>query len=374
MSEHLGSTWRLLVDDGAPAAAGLALDEALMLAQHRDQPTGPATLRLYTYRDHAALIGRYQHLAAEVDLVQCRATGTEVSRRPTGGGAIIMGAEQLGVALTMRAPTRQPPKEIIAELSAGVSAGLAELGITASFRGKNDLEVDGRKIAGLGLYVDDAGGMLFHTSVLADLDIDFMLRVLAVPAAKLGDKAVSAVAGRVTTVTRATGQPHTGASIRDAIATGFAKQFGITLAQDGPTEAEQALATRLATERYGSSDWVQATGRVPDGSGSALLRTPTGLARLYLTTHGDLVKSVVFTGDFNDLPAGVVALETALRWGRLSDEAVGAAVRATGAAEALGVAEIGLVEAVLRAGRQATTAATALPVRATGSCYFPDQG
>ena len=76
-----------------------------------------------------------------------------------------------------------------------------------SFHGKNDLEVDGRKIAGLGLYVDPAGAMLFHASILADLDVEFMLEVLQIPAAKLADRAVAAVAERLTTVSAETGQP-----------------------------------------------------------------------------------------------------------------------------------------------------------------------
>ena len=98
-----GLPWRLLNDDNADAAGGLALDEALMARYARGEPPAPPTLRLYTYRTHCALIGRYQNLDAEVDLEACRETGTQVSRRPTGGGAIIMGAGQLGVALTAAA-------------------------------------------------------------------------------------------------------------------------------------------------------------------------------------------------------------------------------------------------------------------------------
>ena len=59
---------RLITDDGAGAAEGLALDEALMARYARGQPDQPPTLRLYTYRSHCALIGRYQNLEAEVDL------------------------------------------------------------------------------------------------------------------------------------------------------------------------------------------------------------------------------------------------------------------------------------------------------------------
>ena len=95
--------WRLLSHDGVEAAAGLALDEAMLAGYARDADPGwPPTLRLYTYRSHCALVGRYQHLDAEIDVEACRRTGTGFSRRPTGGGAIVMGAGQLGVAVATR--------------------------------------------------------------------------------------------------------------------------------------------------------------------------------------------------------------------------------------------------------------------------------
>ena len=364
--------WRLLADDGASAAGGLALDEALMARYARGGPERPPTLRLYTYRSHCALIGRYQNLAAEVDLDACQRTGTQVSRRPTGGGAIIMGAGQLGVAYIASAPAGQRPREVIEELAGAVAAGLADLGITAVFRGKNDLEAGGRKIAGLGLYVDQAGGMLFHASVLADLDVPFMLRVLRIPAAKLADKGAAAVAERVTTVTRETGRPWVGGTLRDVIAAGFARTFGATFAPAQPEPAERALAATLATGRYGDQSWLADRSMSADGSGSAVLKTPAGLARIYVTTHGDLVKNALIVGDFNELPPALAELESSLRWHRLDERSVAGAVTRSGAAEALGTSPDQVAAAVLKAGRLAGRHVTAAPVRATGSCYFPE--
>jgi lipoate-protein ligase A len=349
------------------------LDEALLSRYARGEPARPATLRLYTYRTHCALIGRYQNLAAEVDLDACQQTGTEVSRRPTGGGAIIMGEGQLGVALVQPAPAGLRPREIIEQLSAALVAGLARLGITAEFRGKNDLEVGGRKIAGLGLYLDQAGAMLFHASVLADLDIPFMLRVLRIPAAKLADKAAAAVAERITTVTEQTGRPSNGAALREAIGAGFASTFGAALESGTPDPAELSLAAALVADRYRAQSWLADRSVAADGSGSALLKTPAGLARIYLTSHGDLVKSAIVVGDFNELPAPVIQLESALRWRRLAEPAVGAAVERSGAADALGVPSPDLVAAILHAGRQARERVAAAPVRSAGSCYFPEQ-
>jgi lipoate-protein ligase A len=368
----MSSPWRLLADDGVTAADGLALDEALMARYARGEPDRPPTLRLYTYRSHCALIGRYQNLEAEVDLDACQRTGTAVSRRPTGGGAIIMGAGQLGVAYVTRAPAGQRPREIIEELAGAVAAGLAGLGITAVFRGKNDLEAGGRKIAGLGLYVDQAGGMLFHASILAGLDIPFMLEVLRILAAKLADKAAAAVGERVTTVTRETGRRTDGAALRSAIAGGFAAAFAAALEPGEPTPAERSLAATLATDRYAAGAWLSDRSMSSDGSGSAAFKTPAGLARIYLTTHGDLVKNALVVGDFNELPPALAELESTLRWRRLDERSVTEAVARSGAAAALGVPGEQITTAVLSAGVQARARGQAEPVRASGSCYFPE--
>ncbi|MBK6622609.1 MAG: lipoate--protein ligase family protein [Saprospirales bacterium] len=66
--------------------------------QHSEGSDG-ATLRLYTYRDHCALVGRFQNIHAELDLEACMNSGIDFGRRLTGGGAIIMGNEQLGICL-----------------------------------------------------------------------------------------------------------------------------------------------------------------------------------------------------------------------------------------------------------------------------------
>jgi lipoate-protein ligase A len=366
--------WRLLAHDAVGAEEGLAYDEALMAGYAREAPPLRPTLRLYTYRSHVALVGRFQHLEAEVDLDACRRTGTGFNRRPTGGGAIVMGAGQLGVAVVTRAPAAERPKELLERFSTGIVAGLEELGIEARFRGKNDLEVGGRKIAGLGLYLDGAGGMLFHSSVLADLDIGFMLEVLAIPAAKLGDKAVAAVAERVTTVTRETGEAWSGRSLRDVIAVGFAKSLDLDLVPGEADPTEQAGTDRLVDQKYATDGWLFQRTPHPDANGSVVFKTRAGLVRLYLALSGGTVKSALLTGDFNDLPAAMTRFEEALRWKALDAAVVGGLVTDTGVADELGVDADEVVAAVMTAGEQARRHEVAAPDRPEGSCYFPEKG
>jgi lipoate-protein ligase A len=366
--------WRFLSDDGAGAAFGLALDEALMAGVGRGVTSPRPTLRLYTYASHAALVGRYQTLAAEVDVAECAATGTGVSRRPTGGGAIVMGRDQLGVALVLPSPSASP-RTLIPELGQGVVEGLRRIGVRAEFGGKNDLLSGGRKIAGLGMCLDGHGALLFHTSLLVDLDVEFMLRVLRIPAAKLADKGPAAVAERVTTVRRELGRPVDVDTVREVVAEGFAARFGVKLSAGEPDEAERAAADELVESRYANLSWLSELGAQPDGTGSATFRSPDGLVRVFVAAQGSLVKSLQFTGDFNAVPEGLRRLEHTLRWRHLNPDTVHglvAEVRSATGADAGWRRDEDVVAAVLDAASAHDRSAA--PVRATGSCYFPEQG
>lgn len=367
----MSNRWRYLGDDAVPAGYGLAFDEAMTAGYTRDTQDLPPTLRLYTYRSHCALVGRYQHLAAELDLAACGRRGVEVNRRPTGGGAIIMGAGQLGVAVATRAPGEQRPKELLERFSAGIVEGLAALGIRASFRGKNDLAVSGRKIAGLGLYLNGSGGLLFHASVLADLDVQLMLEVLRIPAAKLADKAVAAVEERVTTVTRQLGEAWDGDRLREVVAGGFREALGLELVPGEPASYELELTASLVRDRYGSPEWWNEYSPRSDATATATMRLPSGLVRLYLACSDRTVKSILFTGDFNAVPAALLAIEENLRWKRLHRDVVDEVVRRcldghTDVAEPEAVAG-----AIMEAAERASHPPSSAPER-SGSCYFPE--
>ncbi|MDP5957318.1 MAG: lipoate--protein ligase family protein, partial [Candidatus Marinimicrobia bacterium] len=96
------TTWRYIKNDNVAASAGLAADEVLANCAGAD--TSQHTLRLYTYQP-CALVGRFQSIENELNLEYCAQNKIPVNRRPTGGGAIIMGENQLGVALAIPGKT-----------------------------------------------------------------------------------------------------------------------------------------------------------------------------------------------------------------------------------------------------------------------------
>ncbi len=383
--------WRYLADDAVGAAEGPATDEAMLLRYGRGGLTpasraasaiasATATLRLYTYRPHCALVGRYQSLADEVDLDFCADNDVEVGRRPTGGGAIIMGPGQLGIAVASAAVAEEAPRETLRRYADGVLAGLRQLGIEAAFRSKNDLEVEGRKIAGLGLYLDPRGAVLFHASVLVDLDVSWMLQVLRIPGAKLAGKATGAaealagrIGERVTTVSQELGRRRLAAEVRGAFVLGFSKLFEVALVPGNLDEAERAGRDRLVRERYNSPEWVHQRSPRRDARGTALLKTPEGLLRVYVATHGEVIKSALITGDFNLLPAGIADLEAGLRWCPAERQRIREVTASTLTSDALGVPAETLAATLWEAVERALELQhQARPVRLEGSCYFPD--
>ena len=315
--------WRLIIDDGVSASFGLAADECL--AHRVGTGASQPTLRLYTYRSSCALVGRFQNLDNEINRAYCEANGIALNRRPTGGGAIIMGEDQLGVALCIPGRAEdsyRQARELMVHFSAGIISGLQTLGIQASFWGKNDVEINNRKVAGLGVYRAPEGGLLFHASVLVDLDIAFMLHVLNTPFEKITDKAIATVADRGTTVRREHGSLLALDEVREAIATGYRRAFEFSLVPGHFTPDELEAIDLLEKSKYLSPDWVYQTTAIPDTFGSAKVKTPAGLLDVRATLAGNTIKAIFIGGDFFATEGAVAELEARLRWHPASPERV----------------------------------------------------
>jgi lipoate-protein ligase A len=308
--------WRLITDDNASASFGLAADE--YLAEQVGLRASAPVLRLYTYRSHCALVGRHQSVESEINLDFCESHGIAINRRPTGGGAIIMGADQLGIALIIRPEASHGAhhrlRELFTRFSQGIVVGLENLGIHATFGGKNDVEVQRRKIAGLGICRDNAGGLLCHASVLVDLDLELMLRVLRTPFEKISDKAIATVAQRVTTTRRELGTYVSLEEVRAAIRDGFAGHFGSSLMPGEFSLEEIAGIRQLERAKYLIREWIEAKPAPAGESGSARVKTPGGLLNVQLTLAGDVIQAIYLTGDFFADDESVNALERLLRW------------------------------------------------------------
>ncbi len=294
---------RLITDYDVSAAYGLATDEALM---------GSTSLHLYTYAG-AALVGRYQDLRANIDIEWCRKNGFDYNRRLTGGGGIVMTPDQLGMALTLNRETHDLPRDTTAlfrHFGAAVRAGLANLGITAQFVPKNDLVVDGQKIAGLGLW-QRSQEIQFHCSLLVDMDFELMRQALHLTTTKLEDKTMDSFADRITTV-----RDHVTVDLETVVAAmkeGFSQTLSRPFTMDSLTAAEHDRIDRMVTDRYGTDDWRFLINAETEYR-QAAIKTDGGLLRVYAKVADETLAEIRITGDFFAQQETITAIESTLKW------------------------------------------------------------
>ncbi|SVA46933.1 uncharacterized protein METZ01_LOCUS99787, partial [marine metagenome] len=262
-------------------------------------------------------VGRFQSIENELNLDYCTITGIPINRRPTGGGAIIMGQDQLGVALVISGKSDETyahVRERMAQFSQGMITGLTSLGIPIEFRRKNDLEVNGKKIAGLGLHKTATGGLLFHASLLVGLDVPFMLNVLNIPFEKISDKEISTVSERTTTVRLETNTDLNIDEVREIILNGYREAFQVKIRNGDYMVSELEEIHQLEKTKYQNNDWIFQTTDIPDATGKSKVKTSGGLLDVRVVLAGKMIKSPYIGGDFFTSEHAIADLEQSLRW------------------------------------------------------------
>jgi len=343
---------------------------------HHQGSQYPATLRLYNYQDYAVLAGRFQEINAEIDIEACKKHGFEYGRRLTGGGAILMGSGQLGVCFACSADTFEweNVRELYHKFSQPIIDALNMMGIAAKFRSRNDLEVNGKKIAGLGVHVSATGDIQFHCSLLIDLDVEQMLKVLKIPIQKYANKKkISSVEQRITTISRELSRSVSIKEVTDLVKHCFAEALVTEFVTELFSVEEKQQIKGLEEQRYLSKDWIFQRSPQADMTGMSLKKTPAGLLRTYIGLKGETIKSVLITGDFFDQAELLSKIESDLKWSSMDQNNISRVVDKVFAANPSAATKFGLVPAVVTQciWLAAQRAMAAERYTYNGSCYYP---
>ncbi len=319
------STWRLLDTGCRTAAENMALDEVLLSCRSRG--LSPDTLRLLRFRPPAVLVGYHQDVEQEVRLSFVRERGIDVNRRITGGGAIYFDETSVGweiIASKDSLPPYRDVESLFELMCRGIVKALRILGVEASFRPRNDVEVGGRKISGTG-GTEREDAILFQGTLLVDFDVETMVRALRVPVVKLSDKEIRSLRERVTCLRWELGYVASYGEIREAIRRGFEEELEIELEEgDLTTEEEERLRRRLSY--FQSESWIYLHRRVRDhGVLTAMTKRPGGLIKVALALDPDhhVIKSILITGDFFIYPRrAIFDLEARLKFTPADEDVV----------------------------------------------------
>lgn len=183
-----------------PAAAGRILPFYLAAEEWLAMRAAPGDEWFFAWQAGPAVIcGRHQDMPLEVDMAYAAEHGIQVWRRKSGGGCVY--ADSHNVMFSYITADRGGVQGCFSSYTALICRMLASLGIDAAPTGRNDVAVDGRKVAGNAFYRSH-GRSIVHGTMLYDADPDTMGRVLTPSRAKLMSKGVHSVPSRITTLRR----------------------------------------------------------------------------------------------------------------------------------------------------------------------------
>jgi lipoate-protein ligase A len=309
--------WRLLDTGARSASENMALDEVLL--ELKAQEKIPHTLRFLQFSNPAVLVGHHQSVEEEVRLDYCKQKGIEINRRLTGGGALYWGRSELGWEIYISKKDPRIPSRIdqlYRKMGEASANGLRRLGMKAYFRPRNDVEVGGRKISGMG-GTELEGAILFQGTLLVDFDVDEMLRALRIPTEKLQDKEIQSVKERVTCVKWELGRIPSLSNIKDALIKGFQESFGVQFTSAPLTPEEESLLDEKLPHFSSPAHIFKVREGLPRRKTlSSILKAPGGLMRVSIAidTKTQVINQILITGDFFVYPKrAIFDLESLLK-------------------------------------------------------------
>jgi lipoate---protein ligase len=249
-------TWRLVdLEYRDDPFRNMSVEEAIPRAV--GEGTAPNTVRFW-HNSNTIVLGCFQSADLEVNFEACKASGTEIVRRFTGGGAVYHDAGNLNYAISLRKGHPLVPGNdlqlVFQKLSEGTVAGLKNLGVNAEFQPINDIQVDGKKVSGAAGSIR-WGTIFHHGCILVASDLAILGKVLNVPKVKLADRHVASVQKRVTTIRDELQKDITTRDVRDAIVRGVENVYNVRLVEGQLSKSEEAKVKELYDTKYSTSKW-----------------------------------------------------------------------------------------------------------------------
>ena len=131
----------------------------------------PDTVFLFWRTTPTLMVGKYQNILEEINKPYADAHGIHLVRRMSGGGTIYTDLGGWQFTFIEHSPDQQIE---FAQYIGPVVDAVRELGADASFNGRNDLLIDGKKFSGNAQYrLGDC--IVHHGSLLYDTNIEQMV-------------------------------------------------------------------------------------------------------------------------------------------------------------------------------------------------------
>lgn len=238
------------------------------------------------------IIGKHQNAIEEINAEYVRENNICVARRVSGGGAVYHDLNNLNYTIISSKVGSEAFD--FKTFSQPVINVLKKLGVNAEFTGRNDIQIDSKKICGNAQAYFN-GRMMHHGCLLFDVDLTVLSKALKVSKDKIESKGIKSVRSRVTNILNELPEKITIQEFMNMILDEMKstnKDFSEYIFTD-----EQLRDIKKAREEK-QSTWEWVYGKSPDYNIKRGVKYQSGKITTYADVHGSIIKNIKIYGDF----------------------------------------------------------------------------
>lgn len=278
---------KYIVNKSHNPAYNIAL-EAYAFRELRDEDE----LFILWINEPTIVIGKHQNTIEEINKSYIDEHGIHVVRRLSGGGAVYHDLNNLNY--TIISNKTQEGAFDFKTFSQPVIETLADLGVTATFTGRNDLEIDGKKFCG-NAQAYFKGRMMHHGCLLFDVDMTVLGNALQVSKDKIESKGVKSVRARVTNILDELPEKMTVEAFSEQLLNKIKEQYP-DMTEYVLSEADLENIQNLANNQFATWNWTY--GKSPDYTIKRSVRYPAGKLTSYVKVEKSVITGLKIYGDF----------------------------------------------------------------------------
>ncbi|MDN3015144.1 lipoate--protein ligase [Paenibacillus sp. BSR1-1] len=250
------------------------------------------TYLLFYINEPSIIIGKNQNTIEEINTEYVEGNGIHVVRRLSGGGAVYHDLGNLNFSFI----TKDDGESFhnFRKFTEPVIRALQKLGVNAELSGRNDIEVEGRKISGNAQF-STKGRMFSHGTLLFDSEMDHVVSALKVKKDKIESKGIKSVRSRVANISEFLTEKITIEEFRSLILT-YIFEGAEEISEYVLTEEDWEKIHQLSKERYQNWEWN--FGKSPKFNLKHSHRFPVGSIDVRLEVNKGTIENCKIYGDF----------------------------------------------------------------------------
>jgi lipoate---protein ligase len=249
---------------------------------------------LFYINQPSIIIGRNQNTIEEINTKFVEENDIIVVRRMSGGGAVYHDLENLNYSFITK-DEGNSIQENFKKFTQPVINALRKLGANAQLMGRNDIEIDGKKVSGTAQYAT-GGRMYTHGTLMLSVDLDSVSKALKPKKEKIESKGVKSVRARVGNIKDYINQDMTVEEFKQYILKSVFEEQGLDVQEYVLTDEDWKQIEEISKNKYQTWEWN--FGKSPKANISNSHRFPVGTIDVRLNVNRGVIEDVKIFGDF----------------------------------------------------------------------------